>query len=102
KMHGHVIAHRQYVPFSVKHRARIVTAFLDIRRKCRPAQTRAHLLCHGMVEVLEYLEACWIEFHARTAGLSFIGLPASESDCPTCPRCLAIREAQLLSRYTLK
>jgi hypothetical protein len=64
-MHGHVIAHGYHPPLPIKNRAGIIAAFLDVRRKSRAAQGRAHLLRCGMEEVLENLKFGGVDSHSH-------------------------------------
>ena len=53
QMHRHVVAHRDHFARAIKHRARIIAPFFDVRRKRSPAQRRTHLLRNGVIQVLE-------------------------------------------------
>src|SRR5689334_16908684 len=64
-MHRHVIALRDHATRGIKHGARIIAPFLDVRRKSRAPQRHAHLFSHGSEERAINLERRWIEtsFH---------------------------------------
>src|SRR6185437_5085516 len=53
EMHGHVVAHGDYVAAAVKYRARIVAPLFDIRREGGTPERRAHLFGYGMKYVAE-------------------------------------------------
>jgi len=63
-MHWHVVAHRDHFAIAVENRAGIIAPFLDVGRKCRAPQGRAHLLSDGVVEVLEDFQFHRIARHA--------------------------------------
>ena len=62
-MDRHVIAHGDDVARAIEHGARIVATLLDVGRKRRTTQGRAHLFGNGVVKVLEDFQFYWITPH---------------------------------------
>jgi hypothetical protein len=52
-MDWHMVAHRDHLARPVEHRTRVVATLLNVRRKRRSAQRRAHFLGNGVIQVLE-------------------------------------------------
>src|SRR2546425_8507525 len=52
-MYRHVISLRDHVAAVVEDRARVVTAFLDVRRKSCTLQRRTHFFCNRVKQAFE-------------------------------------------------
>jgi hypothetical protein len=74
-MHRHVIAHGDHFTTGIKDRAGVIAPFLDVGRKRGATQRRSHLLCDGVIDVLEDFQfdgiASHCERHYRGAGAAW-------------------------------
>src|SRR3954466_8716750 len=60
KMEGDVVAHRNHLRITVKHRARVVATLANVWREGTAPQGCAHLLRDGMKELAKNFQFDWV------------------------------------------
>src|SRR5712692_4283818 len=65
-MHRHVIALCNHVAAMIENRARVITAFLDVWRKCCPFQRGAHFFRDRMKQALKNFELHRVGHYSST------------------------------------
>ena len=65
QMHRHVVALCNHVAAVIENRARIVPAFLDVRRKGCPFQRRTHFFGNRVKQAFEDFELYWVDLARR-------------------------------------